>query len=134
MSEVDRLYAVANEAEISVLDALRERAGILWTCTNHEVPRCNYAPFPCGYCGKELYPDLEGLEEWDGPTLLRWLAAHTADVNHYFDRAMNWEGEVDRFAAYEGMSPAEWEANALEELCTMVRERRHEGRGEHGRD
>lgn len=45
MDEIDRLYLVANDYEADVLDALRERAGITWTCpvrpwTNDKGEKC----------------------------------------------------------------------------------------------
>lgn len=46
MTEVDRLYAIADDHEADTLDQLRERAGITWECrvddhwTNMKGERC----------------------------------------------------------------------------------------------
>lgn len=67
-------------------------------------------------------PD-DTLDTWDGPTLLRWLAGHTTETNYFAERALDWEGEVARFADYEGRDRDEWEADALHELRAEVRNR-----------
>jgi len=123
---VDDLYAVANDDEAAVLDALQHRAGFVWTCDGphpgkHDPPRwTNAAPVACDVCGR--YPpavpaDLDG---WNAPQCLRWLAAHVFEANHYADRAADWAGEVARFAASEQIDPSTWEATATDLLRQKV--------------
>jgi hypothetical protein len=57
MDPIDRLYEVADDHESDVLDALRERAGLIWTCYGPHKPKdpeawTNQAGQPCEVCGK----------------------------------------------------------------------------------
>ena len=61
-------------------------------------------------------------ELWDAPTCLSWLAVHTREPNHYAYRAVDWTDEVARFARYENVDPAVWDANATAELRQAVRD------------
>lgn len=53
--QVERMYEVATDDELAVLDALAERAGLRWTCTGapeHPHPWTNDKDEPCGRCGR----------------------------------------------------------------------------------
>jgi hypothetical protein len=53
--ELDRMYQVAADDEVAVLDALAERAGLRWTCRDspeHRFPWTNHAGEPCEQCGR----------------------------------------------------------------------------------
>ena len=51
-----RLYGVATDYEMAVLDELCERAGIRWTCSGssetHNHPWTNPEGEPCELCGR----------------------------------------------------------------------------------
>ena len=48
--QVRRMYDVADDHEADILDALRDRAGITWTCWVR--PWTNYKGTTCDDCGR----------------------------------------------------------------------------------
>jgi len=70
--------------------------------------------------------DDPAIDDWDAPTCLRWLAAHTEGPNHFAARAADWDNEVSRYAAHEQIEMDEWERTATEELRAGIRERQRE--------
>lgn len=61
MSELDRLYDVAGDRELSVLDELAVRAGLLWRCdAERERSVARLIPdMPCGWMNR---PEAERCE------------------------------------------------------------------------
>ena len=51
MSEIDQLIAVATDAELDVIDALRHRAGIVWTHRGGDHVWTQPKGEPCEQCG-----------------------------------------------------------------------------------
>lgn len=49
--EITRLYEVASDGEATVLDELRERAGVVWTHSADDHTWTNPAGKPCEQCG-----------------------------------------------------------------------------------
>jgi hypothetical protein len=50
MTEISRLYDVADDFQTGVLDELREKAGIVWTCP--VAPWTNPKGETCDDCGR----------------------------------------------------------------------------------
>ena len=67
--------------------------------------------------------DLEAVDEMDAPACLRWLGEHAGGMNYFRQRADTWSHEVAAFAAHEGRSAEDWEADATDELRGAVIDR-----------
>lgn len=52
MDRLDKLYEIADDYEVAVLDELAHRARLVWTCRRHDVPWTNQVGEPCEQCGK----------------------------------------------------------------------------------
>jgi hypothetical protein len=101
-------------------------AGVAQRTEGEQYVSGDWAYVTCKRCLRQLAAvnareAREAVDEWDAPSCLRWLAAHTAPPHHYALRAADWAGEVARYAAYEQVDPAVWEAEATEELRAAVR-------------
>jgi hypothetical protein len=98
---IDDLLKVANDGSLSRTDATRSIGRAF------EYDRI-----------ENLYADPS---EWDAPTCLRYLYDQTGELNYAY-RATDWAAEVERFAKHEDRDPAEWEAEATDELRAACRE------------
>ena len=67
--------------------------------------------------------DLASVDEMDAPACLRWLGEHARGMNYVRQRADTWSQEVASFAAHEGRSVEDWEADATAELRGAVIDR-----------